>query len=100
MNNLMLSFSGAELSRLRTLVTAVGKEIGLVPGGSPTAESPSPRTGLATTWSNLVAMLDLGSEPEMRECPECKRPCMGGATRCMHCWAVLPPLKAREKLAA
>jgi hypothetical protein len=27
MNSLMLSFSGADLSKLRTLVTAVGKQI-------------------------------------------------------------------------
>jgi hypothetical protein len=97
MNNLMLSFSGAELSRLRTLVTAVGKEIGLVPGGNATAESKGPKTALDTTWSHLVEMLDLGTEPEMRECPECKRSCMGGASRCGHCWAVLPPLKLKAK---
>jgi hypothetical protein len=95
MNNLMLSFSGAELSRLRTLVTAVGKEIGLVPHGNTTSESP--KTALDTTWLHLVEMLDLGVEPEMRECPECKRPCMGGASRCGHCWAVLPPLKSKAK---
>jgi hypothetical protein len=100
MNNLMLSFSGAELARLRTLVTAVGKEIGLVPGGTTTAESQGPKTALDLTWSHLVEMLDLGAEPEMRECPECKHPCMLGATRCGYCWTALPTPKTRENLAA
>jgi hypothetical protein len=100
MNNLMLLFSGAALTRLRTLVTAVGKEIALVPGGAPTAEGQPPRTALEITWSHLVEMLDLGSESEMRECPGCKHLCPVGATRCVHCWGSLPSLKARGKLAA
>ena len=69
MNNLMLTFSGVELSRLRTLVAAAGKEIALVPGAATAAESQNPRTALDMTWSRLVDMLDLGTEPEMRECP-------------------------------
>ena len=100
MNNQMLSFSGADLVRLRTLVTAVAKEIALVPGGATTGESQTPRTALDMTWSGLVGMLDLGTEPEMRECPECKQPCMLKATRCGHCWAALPTPKIKEKLAA
>ncbi|MBN2577266.1 MAG: hypothetical protein JXP73_22075 [Deltaproteobacteria bacterium] len=100
MNNLMLTFSGLELSRLRTLVEAVGKEIALVPGAATTAESQTPWTALDMTWSRLVEMLDLGTEPEMHECPACKHLCMLGATRCGHCWTSLPTLKAKENLAA
>jgi hypothetical protein len=100
MNNLMLTFSGVELSRLRTLVAAVGKEIALVPGAATAAESQPPRTALDMTWSRLVAMLDLGTEPEMRECPACKHLCMLGASRCGHCWSSLPAVKAKENLAA
>jgi hypothetical protein len=100
MNNLMLSFSGAELSRLRTLVTAVGKEIGLVPNAATTAEGPSPRTPLDMTWSHLVEMLDLGAAPEFRQCPECHRQCAVGATRCGHCWVAFPALKPKDELAA
>jgi len=99
MNNLMMSFSGADLVRLRTLVTAVGKEIALAPGAT-AAKSPSPRTALDTTWSSLVDMLDLGTEPGTRECPSCKHPCAVGASRCGHCWASLPALKAEAKLTA
>ncbi len=99
MNNLMLSFSGADLSRLRALVTAVGKEIALAPGATAPASQP-PRTALDMTWSRLVEMLDLGTEPKMRTCPACKHTCALGATRCGHCWSSLPALKAAERLAA
>jgi hypothetical protein len=95
MNNLMLSFSGVDLIRLRALVIAVGKEIALVPRAATTAERPTPGAALDTAWSNLVEMLDLGTEPEMRECPECGYLCPLGATRCGHCWASLPAFKAR-----
>jgi len=99
MNNQMLSFAGADLSRLRTLVAAVGKEIALAPGAT-TAESQTPRSPLDMTWSRLVEMLDLGTEPEMRECPACKHLCTLGASRCGRCWASLPATKAKEKQAA
>jgi hypothetical protein len=52
------------------------------------------------TWSRLVEMLDLGAEPEMRECPNCKHMGMLLATRCGHCWAVLPPRKDAKRTAA
>jgi hypothetical protein len=100
MNNLTLAFSGVDLSRLRTLVAAVDKEVALVMGAATAAESQTPRSALDMTWSRLVAMLDLGAEPEMRECPSCKSLCMLGATRCGHCWTTLPTLKAQEKLVA
>jgi hypothetical protein len=100
MNNMLLSFSGADLTRLRTLVSAVATEIAHVPGRVTTAESQGPLSALDMTWSRLVEMLDLGTEVEMRECPECKHPCMLGASRCGHCWAALPSLKDKPKLAA
>lgn len=100
MNNLMLSFSGADLTRLRTLVIAVGKEIALIPRAAMTAERPIPGTALDTAWSKLLQMLDLGAEPEMRECPRCMDLCPLGATRCGHCWASLPAVKASGDLTA
>jgi hypothetical protein len=90
MNNLMLRFSGAELSRLRTLVAAVEKEVALTASSDPLPQGQPPSTGLAEAWSRLVGMLDLGAEPEMRQCPVCKNLCMLGATRCGHCWSSLP----------
>ena len=100
MNNLTLKFSGVDLSRLRTLVAGVEKEVGLVARAAAPPQSPPPGTALEVAWSRLVQMLDLGAEPEMRECPVCKDLCMLGATRCWHCWASLPAAKAKEKAVA
>jgi len=100
MNNLMLSFAGADLTRLRTLVAAVEKEITLVPGSARPAGSESPKTALDVTWSNLVEMLDLGPEPEMVACPACNHLCALGATRCGHCWTSLPVLNAKAQTSA
>jgi hypothetical protein len=100
MNDLMLHFSGGDLSRLRALVAAVDKEIEHSRGTPAPAEAPPPKTALELTWSRLVDMLDLGAEPEMRTCPKCKALCMLGATRCSQCWASLPALSAKAKQAA
>jgi hypothetical protein len=96
MNNLLLTFSGADLERLRTLVAAVGAEVTHAQLTDPKLETPGPRTALDSAWSSLVNMLDLGTTPEMRECPECGRQGMSEATRCGYCWALLPALKARS----
>ena len=99
MNNLMLSFSGADLSKLRTLVAAVEKEVALASGGT-AVKSPGPRTALDMTWLRLVEMLDLGAEPETATCPACRQPCAVGASRCGHCWVSLPVDRTKDKLAA
>ena len=99
MNNLMLRFSAADVSRLRTLVAGVEKKMALVLSTLTTAEGQPRKTALEMTWSNLVGMLDLGPEPEMRVCPECKHPCMLGATRCGNCWSHLPALATKAKAA-
>jgi hypothetical protein len=100
MNNLMLSSSGADLSRLRTLVAAVDKEVVHDSGSSTAADGQTSKSALNTTWSCLVEMLDLGTEPEMRTCQTCKHSCTLGATRCDHCWTSLLPLTAKERVAA
>lgn len=92
MNSLRLSFSGAELTRLRKLVSDVTSELTLARRTDTTAPEPreSPRTPLEATWSRLVEMLDLGPEPALHECPKCKRLNMLGSTRCGYCWSILP----------
>jgi hypothetical protein len=47
MNNWLLSFSGADLTRLRTLVSAVAMEIAHVPGRVTTLPSPKGQEELA-----------------------------------------------------
>jgi hypothetical protein len=49
------------------------------------------------SWSRLVAMLDLGAEPEMRTCPKCQHLCMLKATLCDHCWTHMDPAVATDK---
>jgi hypothetical protein len=92
MNSLRLSFSGAELTRLRSLVAEVANELALAqPKDSTTPEQgDAPRTPLEATWSRLVQMLDLGPEPALHECPKCKRLNMLGSARCGYCWSILP----------
>jgi hypothetical protein len=99
MNNLLLSFSGADLERLRTLVTAVGAEVAHTQGKDPNLETQGSRVALDTTWTALVKMLDLGTAPEMRECPECGRHGMAEATRCGYCWSKLPALMKSKSAA-
>ena len=99
MNNLMLTLNAADVSRLRTMVAAVEKEMALVLGTLTSPETQPRKAALETTWANLVGMLDLGSEPEMRACPECKHLCMIGATRCANCWKPLPALAAKAQAA-
>lgn len=97
MNNLMLRFSAADVSRLRALVGGVEEEMALVLGTLTTAEAQPRKTALEMTWSNLVGMLDLGPEPEMRVCLQCKHLCMVGATRCVNCWSRLPALATKAR---
>jgi hypothetical protein len=96
MNNLSLAFSGADLERLRTLVAAVGAEVTHAQLIDPKLETPGPWTALNSAWSSLVNMLDMGTTPKMRGCPECGRQGMSEATRCGYCWAMLPALKTRS----
>lgn len=96
MNNLVLSFSGADLERLRTLVAAVGAEVAHAWDTDVQRASPDPGTALDTTWADLVNMLNLGKAPEVRSCPECGRQGMLEATRSGYCWARLPALHARS----
>lgn len=96
MNNLMLTFNAADVSRLRTLVAAAEKEMALVLN---TPDEQARKKALEMAWSRVVGMLDLGPEPEMRECPECKHPCMARATLCANCWTHLPALATNAKAA-
>lgn len=96
MNNLLLSISGADLERLRTLVAAVGAEIARAQNKDPNRVTSGPRTALDSAWSDLVKMLDLGTAPKMRKCPECGRLGMAEATRCGYCWTSLLGLKTKS----
>jgi hypothetical protein len=71
----------ATRSRLRAMVAEVDVAI-----GHPDGESMRP------AWQRLVAALNLGPEPTVRNCPRCGELGMSAATRCGHCWAALMPV--------
>lgn len=82
------SHPDAARSRLRTAIAAIEVEIARLPeqvtaGGV---------AGLRSSFSELVSLLALGPEPEIRECPVCGRIGMRAATLCGYCWTKLPPL--------
>jgi hypothetical protein len=96
MNNLLLSFSGVDLDRLRGLVTAVGTDITHAQAPVLPTENQRSLTALAMNWSALVNLLDLGQKPEMRACHVCGRLGMFEATRCGYCWAALPAMPKKS----
>ena len=79
------SFSGPDpvRSRLRTIMAALEREIAQLPGNPP--------SGLASAFAQLVALLALGPEPEVRACPACRHIGMRAATLCGNCWTKLIP---------
>ncbi|MBL8953986.1 MAG: hypothetical protein JNK82_24630 [Myxococcaceae bacterium] len=82
-------FEGADAdrARLRVAVAAVGKFIAHLPS----AHS-GPDRGLTEAWAELVKLLALGPERQLRTCPRCGHVGMRDATLCIHCWARLSPL--------
>jgi hypothetical protein len=79
----------AARSRLRGLVAKVTQEIEHLsePANAEAAKKPN---GLNDAWTALVKQLDLGPEPEVRDCPHCGHICMRAATVCAYCWKELP----------
>lgn len=47
---------------------------------------------LTASWAELVKVMALGPEPELRECPVCHQTGMRAATLCGYCWTKLVPI--------
>ena len=73
-------------SRLRLLVASVAREVELVDEANP-----GEAKALSSAWARLVAELDLGVEPLLRDCPLCRRSILRAAVRCRYCMGRLPP---------
>lgn len=82
------SHPDAARSRLRTAIAAIEVEIAHLPEQVTAGGAAS----LRSSFSELVSLLALGPEPEIRECPVCGRIGMRAATLCGYCWTKLPPL--------
>jgi hypothetical protein len=86
----------AARSRLRATIATIEREIARLPRQAADDDSASARTGLLASVADLVQQLELGPEPEVRECPVCKKIGMRMATRCGYCWTRTTPPAARE----
>ena len=79
-------------SRLRALVTRISQELAELESKA----GPTPSDGadglasLSLAWSSLVVELALGTEPALRECPNCKRSILRAAVRCRYCMSRSP----------
>ena len=81
----------AARSRLRGAVTKIDREIDRLPGQLAADDKKVPNP-LREAWGELVELLALGPEPEVRECPSCHHIGMRAATVCGYCWTHLEPL--------
>jgi hypothetical protein len=92
MNATRFAHGDADVVRLRTIITAIDRELSLLP-----RSASGERAGgdaLRASWADLVEVLALGPAPETRLCPICGHIAMRAATRCGHCWSKLSPLAA------
>jgi hypothetical protein len=80
----MSSYSDEAIAKLRVAVDVIEREV---------LQSPS-TPAFHAAWTELVALLALGSAPETRECPSCHAIGMRSASRCGRCWAALERLPA------
>jgi hypothetical protein len=98
MNSQPLSLPDAARSQLRLIVARVDHEISRLPGEVAPGGGEKPANALAASWADLVKLLALGPEPEVRQCPVCNKLGMREATLCGYCWTKLPPFTARDGL--
>jgi hypothetical protein len=89
MNVLRFPHGDADVVRLRTIITAIDRELSLLPGS--TSGDRAGGDALRTSWAELVEVLALGPAPETRQCPICGHLGMRAATRCGNCWSKLSP---------
>ena len=100
MNSPHSSGPDAARSRLRATVATIEREISRIPRQVTSGDGGSPPDSLRASWTDLVEQLALGPEPEVRECPVCRRIGMRAARLCGYCWTTLPPFDVREGQAA
>jgi hypothetical protein len=80
-------------SRLRVLVARVGANLVRIEAGPLDQAFSSEIRILAQNWQDLVTALALGEEPQLRNCPHCRRGVLREATRCRYCMRPSPAAK-------
>jgi hypothetical protein len=83
MNQPTLTIGESAQINLRRAVAAVEKNLAELT--TPTQQSHAVEE-LRGSWRAFLVLLDLGPEPERRDCPFCGGPMRLLATRCVHCW--------------
>ncbi len=91
MNKQQIAGPDAARSYLRSVVETVDYDISHLDQAG-TGEPYGTIEQLRKHWKELVSLLELGPEPEYRECPSCRSTGIRSATRCGFCWIKLPPL--------
>ena len=79
----------AARSRCRTLVALIDSELAELQDRSATDGSRD-LAKLMGAWTDLVAQLALGAEPQLRRCPHCRRSILAIAVRCRYCMSHSP----------
>lgn len=82
--------SDAQLTRLRAIVATIGAEMSRLRTLIPNGDGATTTASAHAAWDELVALLALGPEPEMQQCPVCGEMIRRAATRCRSCWTRLP----------
>lgn len=77
---------------LRGCVGAVDHHMSLLVAEAATGIDKTTIGNLTASWAELVKVMALGPEPELRECPVCHQSGMRAATLCGYCWTKLLPL--------
>lgn len=86
-----------EQSELRAAVAAMSSELARVPGLVVGEQGGGVRRNeLLSRWKELLDVLALSPEPELRLCPACGESIMAAATRCRGCWRRVAPLPEKQ----
>lgn len=82
-----ISYGDKSLATMRSLITVMDRELATTPRSDE----------LRKAWTEMVEVLALGPEPQLRTCPSCGEIGMRAATRCSRCWSALTPLAPETK---
>lgn len=78
-------------SRIRWAMNNLDKQIAQLPRTSKDEDGRERPNGVVAAFNDLVELLALGPEPELRECPVCSHVCLREATLCSYCWSKMTP---------
>jgi hypothetical protein len=81
-----LSLREDDCAALRPMVADVESELVSLLAQADSKGYAQTSARLAESWHRLVAVMALGTAPELRTCPHCKYRIRRQATRCIQCW--------------